>query len=46
MNTSHKITLINENKISSKNLEIAEIFNEYFSTIATKRVIEENDAHM
>ena len=43
MNTSHKITLINENKIISKNSEIAEIFNEYFSTVATKLGIEEND---
>ena len=41
MNTSHKITLINENKISSKNSEIAEIFHEYFST--TNLGIEEND---
>ena len=28
MNTSHKMTLINENKISSKNSEVAEILNE------------------
>ena len=46
MNTSHKITLINENKISSKHSEIAEICNEYFSTVATKLVIEENDSYI
>ena len=44
MNPSHKITLINENKISSKNSEIAEIFHEYF--ITTNLGIEENDSYI
>ena len=32
--------------IISKNSEIAEIFNEYFSTVATKLGIEENDSYI
>ena len=40
MNSSHRITLINENKIISNNSEIAEISNEYFRTVVTKQGID------
>ena len=39
MKTSHEITLINENNISSKHSEVAEIFN-------TRLGIEENDSYI
>ena len=40
INSSHKITLINENKITSENSDIAQIFNDFFSTAASKLNIE------
>ena len=43
-NISHKMALIQENNIISDDLQIAELFNEYFSTIATKLNIGENDS--
>ena len=34
IHASHKIILINDNSVVSESIEIAEIFNEYFSTAA------------
>ena len=46
INSSHKITLINENKIISGNSDIAQIFNDFFSTAASKLNIEISDDHI
>ena len=40
IHASHKITLINDNSVVSESIEIAEIFNEYFSTAAINLDIE------
>ena len=46
INSSHKITLINGNKIISENSDIAQIFNDFFSTAASKLNIEISDDHI
>ena len=45
-NASHKISLINENNIISDNKEIAEIFNEFFSTATSNLEIDKCETYI
>ena len=46
INASHNISLINENNIISENKEIAEIFNDFFSTAATNLGIDKGEIYI
>ena len=46
INASHKISLIDDNNIISENREIAEIFNDFFSTAATNLEIDKSEIYI